>query len=70
MKTKRRGIQVSTERGMLCVIKNYPDSDTAKANGYTYAFTSSELGCDLYSKCLDNRGLYHEFVTIGRIITQ
>ena len=68
--SKRKGIQVSTERGLVCVVKNYATKEEAIQNGYSYAFTSSALKCDLYSKCLDERGLYHEFVTIDRKITK
>lgn len=58
------GKQIETERGLVYVVREYLTADEAKNNGYTYAFSSYKLNCDLYSKCLDDRGLYHEFVTV------
>lgn len=56
--------QVRTERGFICVVAEFSSPEEAEANGYSYSFTSKEIGCDVYGKCLDDRGLRHEFVLI------
>ena len=56
--------QIKTERGLICVVNEFPTSEEAEANGYSYSFTSKEIGCDIYGKCLDDRGLRHEFALI------
>ena len=56
--------QIHTERGLICVEASYQSAERAQMDGYSYAFHSEELGCDLYSKCLDDRGLRHTFATI------
>ena len=57
-------MQVHTERGLISIDAEYQSEEMAKMNGYAYAFHSSELKRDLYSKCLDERGLRHSFVVI------
>ena len=57
-------MQMQTERGLICVEADYQSAERAQMDGYTYAFTSEVLGCDIYSKCLDDRGLYHTFARI------
>ena len=57
-------MQVSTERGLIWVAAEYKSAKEAKENGYTYSFHSRELGKDVYGKCLDDRGLQHEFALI------
>ncbi len=56
--------QVETERGILFIEASYQSEERAKMDGYDFAFHSSKLGCDLYSKCLDDRGLRHSFAVI------
>ena len=55
-----------TERGMINIEATYASGERAEIDGYRYAFTSEKLGCDVYSKCLDDKGLYHSFAVIGR----
>ena len=57
-------MQVHTERGLVSVDAEYQSEEKAKMDGYSYAFYSSELKRDLYSKCLDERGLKHSFALI------
>ncbi len=57
-------MQIKTERGLIYVEAEYQSAERAQMDGYYYAFTSEELGCDVYSKCLDDRGLRHSFALI------
>ncbi len=57
-------MQIETERGILNVEAEYQSVEDAKKDGYGYAFYSTKLGRDLYSKCLDDRGLKHSFAII------
>ena len=57
-------MQVHTERGLINVEAEYQSEEKAKMDGYSYAFYSKELEKKVYSKCLDDRGLYHTFVLI------
>ncbi len=57
-------MQMQTERGIIWVEAEYQSAGRAQMDGYTYAFTSKQLGCDVYSKCLDDRGLRHTFALI------
>ncbi len=57
--------QVQTERGLIYVEAEYQSAERAIMDGYTYAFTSKEIGRDVYSKCLDDRGLRHTFALIN-----
>lgn len=57
-------MQMKTERGLIWVSAAYDSVDEAKENGYGYAFYSTELNCDVYSKCLDERGYKHSFAII------
>ncbi len=57
--------QYDTERGLVYVARIYNKAEDARNDGYSYAFHSSKLNKDLYSKTLDDRGLIHEFVTAG-----
>ena len=56
--------QVQTERGLLYVEAEYQSKERARMDGYDFAFHSSKLGADLYSKSLDDRGLKHSFAVI------
>lgn len=56
--------QVETERGLIFVEAAYQSAERAEMDGYSFAFHSSKLGADLYSKCLDDRGLRHTFAVI------
>ena len=58
-------MQVHTERGLINVEAEYQSEEKAKMDGYSYAFYSKELEKKVYSKCLDDRGLYHTFALIG-----
>ena len=63
---KSKNKQVQTERGIVCVEAQFDTVEEAKAAGYCYSFTSTMLNCDLYSKTLDERGLYHVFATVKK----
>ena len=66
---KKNGKQMQTERGLIYVVKEYNNSFDAREDGYSYMFTSRQLGCDVYGKSLDREGHRHECVLItGRII--
>ena len=58
--------QVQTERGLLHVAETFDTPEQAKDAGYSYAFHSSQIGKDLYSKCLDDRGLRHSFSIVEK----
>ncbi len=58
------GGQVQTERGIVFIEAAYQSAERAEMDGYSYAFHSKELGCDLYSKCSDDRGYRHSFAVI------
>lgn len=55
---------VQTERGIVCIEAAYQSEERAKMDGYRFAFHSDKLGVDLYSICLDDRGLRHSFAVI------
>lgn len=57
-------MQVQTERGLIYVEAAYQSEERAAMDGYSYAFHSKELGKDVWSKCLDDRGLRHTFAVI------
>ena len=57
-------MQVKTERGLIWLEDEYNSVDEAKENGYDYAFYSTELRCDVCSKCLDEKGYKHSFAII------
>ena len=57
-------MQVETERGIVNIKAEYQSVEDAKKDGYGYAFYSTKLGRDLYSKCLDDGGFRHSFATI------
>lgn len=54
--------QVQTERGLICVEKVFSSNEDACKNGYFFCF-SSRIG-EVYSKCLDDKGLYHSFAIV------
>lgn len=56
--------QTQTERGLVLIEGAYQSTERAKMDGYDFAFYSNMLNVDLYSKCLDDRGLRHTFVYI------
>ena len=58
------GGQVQTERGLVLIEATYQSAERAEMDGYTFAFHSEKLGCDLYSICHDDRGLHHSFAAI------
>ena len=58
------GGQVQTERGIVSIEAAYQSEERAMMDGYAFAFHSEKLGCDLWSKCLDDRGLHHTFAVI------
>lgn len=57
-------MQKQTERGLISVEGEYVSAKLAEENGFSYAFTSQMLDCEVYSKCLDDRGLRHSFALI------
>ncbi len=59
--------QVSTERGLIYVVREVENSDEARREGYSYSFTSRRLDCDVYGKCLDKEGHRHEFVLVKEV---
>lgn len=64
---KEEGVmQINTERGIIYVVCEYPTEGEAREDGYTYAFTSSRIDADVYSKVLDDRGYRHEFAIVRR----
>ncbi len=58
------GGQTQTERGLLMIEAAYQSEERARMDGYSFAFYSTMLGKDLYSKCLDDRGLKYTFAVI------
>lgn len=58
------GGQTLTERGLVLIEGAYQSAERAQMNGYNFAFHSDVLGVDLYSKCIDDKGLEHTFVYI------
>lgn len=58
-------MQVQTERGLIWIEAEYLTEERAIMDGYSYAFHSEELNRDVWSKCLDDRGLRHTFALIG-----
>lgn len=52
-----------TERGIVSISAYYKDSSEAREDGFYYAFKEGDI--TLYSKCLDDRGLYHTFAIVG-----
>ncbi len=59
-------MQKQTERGIISVSAEYKSGMEAESNGYTYAFTSHDLGCDVYSKRLDDVGHRHDFALVKK----
>lgn len=68
-------MQVRTERGIINVLGTkealFLDRKTAVEHGYGYSFTANHvelpdkiIKADVYGKCLDDRGLRHEFVLV------
>lgn len=53
-----------TERGIINIEAAYRSAEIAEMNGYRFAFHSEKLKADLFSKCLDDRGLRHTFAVI------
>lgn len=57
-------MQIQTERGLILIEAAYQSKERAEMDGYKYSFTSKELGRDIYSKCIDDKGLRHTFAII------
>ena len=57
-------MQMKTEKGFINVEAEYHSAERARMDGYSYAFTSNELDCELYSKALDDTGLKHSFAIV------
>ena len=55
---------VQTERGLIDIEVAYQSEEKAVMDGYRFAFHSDMLKCDLFSKCLDERGLSHTYAVI------
>jgi len=60
--------QLLTERGLIYFEAEYSNREEAQNDGYSYMFTSSKLGKDVYGKTLDNKGLRHECVLVERTL--
>lgn len=65
--------QIRTERGIISVTETNISKEEAIAKGYSYSFTAYHcelqdriIKADVYGKCLDNRGLSHEFVLVRK----
>lgn len=57
-------MQVQTERGLIYVEAEYQSAERAVMDGYSYVFYSQMLEKEVYSKCTDDKGLYHTFALI------
>ena len=67
-------MQVQTERGLIFVEGAYQSAEHCMMDGYGYSFTAHNVylpdigrtvaSIDLYSKCLDSRGLRRTFVYV------
>ncbi len=55
---------VQTERGIICIEAAFQSEERAEMDGYRFAFHSDRLDIDLWSKCLDDKGLKHTFAVI------
>lgn len=60
----KKSKQLHTERGLICIERAFKSKEEASAEGYSYSFYSSELDKALFSKPLDDRGLYHSFAIV------
>lgn len=60
-----KAYQLNTERGLVSIATWYRDAEEAEKDGYTYAFNAFKNDLTLFSKCLDERGLYHSFAIVG-----
>ncbi len=66
-------MQVRTERGIISVTETNISKEEAVAKGDSYSFTAYHcelpdriVKADVFGKCLDNRGLSHEFVLVRK----
>ena len=57
-------MQTYTERGFLWIEEVFSSREKAKENGYVYAFYSTHLKCDLYTKAMDEMGHRRVFAKI------
>lgn len=57
--------QIQTERGLIFLTETFSTEAECRNAGYSYAFYSTKLGCELWSKTLDGRGHRHEFAVVG-----
>lgn len=60
--------QIQTERGLIYVEAEYDSVKQAIIDGYTYMFTSSELGKDVYSKVQENCNSRSFALVTGKIM--
>lgn len=57
-------MHVKTERGIITIEAEYLTEERCLMDGYTFAFYSTELDRNIYSMCLDDRGLKHSFALV------
>ncbi len=60
----RIGKRLDTERGTVYIEGMY-NKDEARENGFTFAFHSGILDCELYQKKMDSAGLVKHFAVVG-----
>ena len=69
-------MQIQTERGLISIDASYRSEERCEMDGYKYAFTAYNVfnpltdetinSVDIFSKCLDDRGLRHTFAWIEK----
>ena len=59
-------MQIQTERGLIAIDETITvhNAEEARLAGFSYAWHSDTLHCDLYSKCLDDEGHRHVFIRL------
>lgn len=57
--------KIQTERGLVFLAETFSTEAECRDAGYSYAFYSTRLGHELWSKTLDVLGHRHEFAVIG-----
>lgn len=59
-------MQTRTERGMISVKEEFKTSEEAKKNGYTFAFYSTELKAECFSRIPGNNLNSREFCLVRK----
>ena len=59
-------MQIQTERGLVAIDETITvhSAEEARLAGFSYAWHSDKLHCDLYSKSLDDEGHLHVFIRL------